>query len=98
MVLLVKRENNGEAEIQGARACSVRAQSDENLRTLVLTGRAGAFGGILANFRELYICICSPAGGGVRCFCQGLNGLVSAENVNSDEALLIKTTFRDLNP
>lgn len=39
----------------------MRAQTGENLKTLILTGHAGASGGILANFRQLYICICSAA-------------------------------------
>lgn len=76
----------------------MRAHTDKNLGTLVLTGHAGAFGGILANLRQLYICMCSPNWWGARHFCQGVNGLVSAENVNSDEALLVGTTFRDLSP
>lgn len=75
----------------------MRAQTGQNLGTLILTGHAGAFGGILTNPRQLYISICSQERWGERHFCQGLNGLVSAENVNSGEALRVETTFRDLN-
>lgn len=62
MVLLILQERIlGKLKSRVQRACSVRAQTGENLKTLILTGHAGASGGILANFRQLYICICSAA-------------------------------------